>query len=54
MTNQDTENAFNDASIIRHTNTMLIDAISMGASDLHFEPYEATYRIRLRIDGILR
>ena len=33
---------------------MLLDAIRKGASDLHFEPYEKTYRIRFRIDGILR
>ncbi len=33
---------------------MLIDAISGGASDIHFEPYEKFYRIRYRVDGILR
>lgn len=33
---------------------MLIDAINMGASDLHFEPYEKFYRIRYRVDGVLR
>ena len=33
---------------------MLLDAINAGASDLHFEPYEKFYRIRFRIDGVLR
>ncbi len=33
---------------------MLIDAINEGASDVHFEPYEKFYRIRVRTDGILR
>jgi len=33
---------------------MLLDAINMGASDLHFEPYEKFYRVRYRVDGILR
>lgn len=42
-----------DQPIIRFINKMLLDAIRMGASDLHFEPYEKTYRIRFRIDGIL-
>jgi type IV pilus assembly protein PilB len=33
---------------------MLLDAINDGASDIHFEPYEKYYRIRFRVDGILR
>jgi type IV pilus assembly protein PilB len=33
---------------------MLYDAFTMGASDLHFEPYEFSYRVRFRIDGELR
>ena len=33
---------------------MLMDAINEGASDIHFEPYEKYYRIRFRVDGILR
>ena len=36
-----------------YINKILLDAIKKGASDLHFEPYEKTYRIRFRIDGIL-
>lgn len=42
-----------DQPIIAFINKMLHDAIRKGASDLHFEPYEKTYRIRFRIDGIL-
>jgi type IV pilus assembly protein PilB len=43
-----------DKPIIRFVNRVLIDAIKRGASDIHFEPYESTYRVRLRMDGILR
>lgn len=42
-----------DQPIIAFINKMLHDAIRKGASDLHFEPYEKSYRIRFRIDGIL-
>jgi type IV pilus assembly protein PilB len=42
-----------DAPIVRFVNKILLDAIKKGASDLHFEPYEKTYRVRFRIDGIL-
>ena len=43
-----------DAPIVRFVNKLLLDAIKQGASDLHFEPYEKTYRVRFRQDGILR
>jgi type IV pilus assembly protein PilB len=43
-----------DAPIIRYVNKILVDAIREGASDVHFEPYEKTYRIRYRTDGELR
>jgi len=43
-----------DAPVVRFLQKMLIDAINLGASDLHFEPFEKFYRIRLRVDGILR
>jgi len=43
-----------DAPIVKFINKMLLDAINMGASDLHFEPYEKFYRVRYRIDGVLR
>jgi len=42
-----------DAPIVVYINKILLDAIKKGASDLHFEPYEKTFRIRFRIDGIL-
>jgi len=42
-----------DTPIVRFVNKMLLDAIRMGASDIHFEPYERTYRVRFRTDGIL-
>ncbi|HTE39946.1 MAG TPA: type IV-A pilus assembly ATPase PilB, partial [Steroidobacteraceae bacterium] len=43
-----------DAPIVRFVNKVLLDAIKRGASDIHFEPYEKTYRIRLRLDGYLK
>ncbi len=43
-----------DAPIVRYVNKILVDAISGGASDIHFEPYEKTFRIRFRQDGMLR
>ncbi|TRX76163.1 type IV-A pilus assembly ATPase PilB [Pseudomonas mangiferae] len=42
-----------DAPVVRFVNKMLLDAIKGGSSDLHFEPYEQTYRVRFRTDGIL-
>ncbi|OZG70507.1 type IV-A pilus assembly ATPase PilB [Hahella sp. CCB-MM4] len=42
-----------DAPIVKYINKMLLDAIKSGASDIHFEPYEKTYRVRFRTDGIL-
>jgi type IV pilus assembly protein PilB len=43
-----------DAPVVRFLQKMLLDAFSMRASDLHFEPYEHTYRVRFRVDGQLR
>ncbi|MBE0487329.1 type IV-A pilus assembly ATPase PilB [Marinobacter sp.] len=43
-----------DAPIVKYVNKMLLDAIRGGASDVHFEPYEKTYRVRYRTDGILK
>ncbi|MCM0608920.1 MAG: type IV-A pilus assembly ATPase PilB [Ideonella sp. WA131b] len=43
-----------DAPVVRFLQKMLIDAINLRASDLHFEPYEHSYRVRFRIDGELR
>ncbi|KZZ77359.1 type IV-A pilus assembly ATPase PilB [Oleiphilus sp. HI0130] len=47
-------NEADDAPIVKYVNKMLLDAIKQGASDLHFEPYEKTYRVRYRTDGILQ
>ncbi|HEY3732222.1 MAG TPA: type IV-A pilus assembly ATPase PilB [Steroidobacteraceae bacterium] len=43
-----------DAPIVRFVNKVLLDAIRRGASDVHFEPYEKMFRVRLRMDGILK
>ena len=43
-----------EAPVVKFVNGMLIKAITMGASDLHFEPYEKSYRVRFRIDGVLQ
>ena len=43
-----------DTPVVKFVNKVLVDAIKRGASDIHFEPYETDYRVRLRIDGILR
>ena len=43
-----------DAPIVRFVNKVMLDAIKKGASDIHFEPYEKLYRVRQRIDGVLK
>jgi type IV pilus assembly protein PilB len=43
-----------DAPIVRFVNKVMLDAIRRNASDIHFEPYEKIYRVRLRIDGVLK
>ncbi len=43
-----------DAPIVRFVNKVMLDAIKRGASDIHFEPYERSYRIRFRLDGVLK
>ena len=50
----DAGSATDDTPIVRFVNKMLLDAIKMGASDIHFEPYERSYRVRFRTDGILQ
>lgn len=42
-----------DAPVVRFVNKVMLDAIKRGASDIHFEPYEKAYRVRLRQDGVL-
>jgi len=51
---QEKASEVDDAPIVKFLHKMLIDAFNMRASDLHFEPYEHTYRVRFRIDGELR
>jgi len=46
--------ASDETPIVRFVNKVLLDAIRIGASDIHVEPYEKSYRIRVRSDGILR
>ena len=46
--------AVDDAPIVRFINKVMLDAIKRGASDIHFEPYERSYRIRFRLDGVLK
>ncbi len=50
----DLEKMSEDAPVIRLTNHILMQAIDVGASDIHIEPYEKSYRVRLRTDGVLR
>ena len=40
--------------VVRYVQQVLLDAIDAGASDIHFEPYEDYFRVRLRVDGVLR
>ena len=49
----DLENAANDAPIVRFVEVILYQAIKDQASDIHFEPFETTFRIRYRVDGTL-
>ena len=50
----DTEGfGIDNAPVVKYVNKILLDAIKSGASDIHFEPYEKKYRVRLRIDGML-
>jgi type IV pilus assembly protein PilB len=50
---EEDESEVEDAPVVRYIQKLLIDAISSGASDIHFEPYEKYYRVRYRRDGIL-
>lgn len=55
---EDGETKLNDgvdeAPVVKFVNKMLVDAIRMGASDLHFEPYEKSFRVRFRVDGVMQ
>ncbi|MDZ7735361.1 MAG: type IV-A pilus assembly ATPase PilB [Gammaproteobacteria bacterium] len=50
---EDVDTDVDDAPVVRFVNKVLLDAIKKGASDIHFEPYEKFYRVRLRMDGVL-
>ncbi|AWI78092.1 type IV-A pilus assembly ATPase PilB [Parazoarcus communis] len=50
----DDSSEVDDAPVVKFIQKILIDAINEGASDVHFEPYEKYYRIRVRTDGVLR
>ena len=51
---EDTEaSVADDTPVVRFINKILLDAIRMGSSDLHFEPFEKSYRVRFRTDGVL-
>ena len=52
--NDDSGESIDETPIVRFVNKVLIDAIKQGASDIHFEPYEHSYRVRFRTDGILQ
>ena len=49
-----TESDADDTPVVRFVNKVLLDAINKGASDIHFEPYEKNYRVRFRVDGMLK
>ena len=49
-----TESEADDTPVVRFVNKVMLDAINKGASDIHFEPYEKSYRVRFRQDGVLR
>lgn len=54
-TTQEADTAdIDDAPVVRFLQKIMLDAINIGASDVHFEPFEKFYRIRFRVDGILR
>jgi type IV pilus assembly protein PilB len=50
---EDASSGTDDTPIVRFVHKMLLDAIKTGASDIHFEPYEHSYRVRFRTDGVL-
>ena len=50
---EDQGTAIDDTPVVRFINKMLMDAIRLGSSDLHFEPFEKSYKVRFRTDGIL-
>ncbi|HWK55242.1 MAG TPA: type IV-A pilus assembly ATPase PilB [Hyphomicrobiales bacterium] len=51
---EETTDGSDEAPIVRLVNQVLLDAITLGASDIHWEPFERSYRVRCRVDGVLR
>ncbi len=49
----DLEASADEAPVVRLVNIILTDALKRGASDIHIEPYERSFRVRFRIDGVL-
>ncbi|HXI60982.1 MAG TPA: type IV-A pilus assembly ATPase PilB [Polyangia bacterium] len=49
----DLERASEDAPVVKLCNAILLNAIKQGASDIHIEPYEKSYRVRYRVDGVM-
>jgi len=47
-------NAYDETPLVRFINNLLLEAVTSNASDIHFEPYENSYRVRFRIDGLLQ
>ncbi len=43
-----------NAPVVKLVNTLLAEAVKLGASDIHIEPYERNMRVRYRVDGILQ
>jgi type IV pilus assembly protein PilB len=54
LENESSRDDIEDAPIVRFVHKVMLDAIKKGASDIHFEPYEKMYRVRLRVDGVLK
>jgi type IV pilus assembly protein PilB len=54
VTDDVTRDDVEDAPVVRFVNKIMLDAIKRGASDIHFEPYEKMYRVRTRLDGVLK
>ncbi|OGQ44412.1 MAG: type II secretion system protein GspE [Deltaproteobacteria bacterium RIFCSPLOWO2_02_44_9] len=50
----DLKKAVDDAPVVKLVNLILTDAIKKGASDIHVEPYEKSFRVRFRVDGVLQ
>ena len=50
---KDNDSEVDEAPVVRFVNKILLDAINSGASDIHLEPYEKTFRVRFRQDGML-